>query len=84
MSLLSNKLSTPFFEFEGKGNINHDTALALNTLHDPSQNNTIYNPQHLQFIKQITHHLMFLHWSIKQMLFTAKVTNKLYNTMTKL
>ena len=29
VSLLSNKLSTPFFEFEGKGNINHDTALAF-------------------------------------------------------
>ena len=39
VSLLSNKSSTPFFEFEGKGDINHDTALALKS-HDPSQNNT--------------------------------------------
>jgi hypothetical protein len=37
VSSLSNKSSAPFFEFEGKGNINHDTALAL-TPHDPSQN----------------------------------------------
>jgi hypothetical protein len=39
VSLLSNKLSTPFFEFEGRDSINHDTALALKP-HDPSQNNT--------------------------------------------
>ena len=39
VSLLSNKSSNPFFEFEGKDNINHDTALALKPP-DPSQNNT--------------------------------------------
>jgi tetratricopeptide (TPR) repeat protein len=38
VSLLSNKLSTPFFGFEGKSIINHDTALALKP-HDPFQNN---------------------------------------------
>ena len=37
VSLLSNKLSAPFFE----GNVIHDTALALrSTFHDPFQNNT--------------------------------------------
>jgi hypothetical protein len=36
VSLLSNNLSTAFFEFEGKGIINHDKALALKP-HDPSQ-----------------------------------------------
>ena len=41
VSLLSNKSSAPFFEFEGKGIINQYTALALgSTLHEPSQNNT--------------------------------------------
>jgi hypothetical protein len=41
VSLLSNKSSTPFFEFEGKGIINQYAALALgSTLHEPSQNNT--------------------------------------------
>ena len=35
VSLLSNKSSTPFFEFEGKGIVNHDKALALQA-HDPS------------------------------------------------
>ena len=39
VSLLSNKLSAPFFEFEGKGTVNHDTSLALKP-QDPSQNNT--------------------------------------------
>ena len=39
VGLLSNKLSNPFFEFEGKGIVNHDTALALQA-HDPSLNNT--------------------------------------------
>jgi hypothetical protein len=39
VSLLSNKLSTSFFEFEGRDSINHNTALALKP-HDPSQNNT--------------------------------------------
>jgi tetratricopeptide (TPR) repeat protein len=41
VNLLSNNSSTPFFEFEGKGIINHYAALALgSTPHDPSQNNT--------------------------------------------
>jgi hypothetical protein len=41
VSLLSNKSPTPFYEFEGKGIINHYAALALgSTLHNPSQNNT--------------------------------------------
>ena len=41
VSLLSNKSPTPFYEFEGKGVINHFAALALgSTLHNPSQNNT--------------------------------------------
>ena len=41
LSLFSNKSSTHFFEFEGKGNINRYVASALgSTLHDPSQNNT--------------------------------------------
>ena len=35
VSLLSNKLSTHFFEFEGRDSINHDTALALKP-HDPA------------------------------------------------
>jgi len=39
VSLLSNKLSTPFFEFEGKGIINPGTALAVKSS-DPSRNNT--------------------------------------------
>jgi len=40
-SLLSNKSFTPFFEFEGNGNIDQYAALALgSTLHKPSQNNT--------------------------------------------
>ena len=39
VSLLSNNLSIPFFEFEGKGIVNHDKALALQA-HDPSLNNT--------------------------------------------
>ena len=39
VSLLSNNLSTPFFEFEGKGIVNHDKALVLQA-HDPSLNNT--------------------------------------------
>ena len=39
VSLLSNKSSNPFFEFEGKGNINRDTALALKPPGTP-QNNT--------------------------------------------
>jgi|SRR5690349_4367868 len=39
VSLLSNKLSTPFFEFEGKGIINPGTALAVKPS-DPSRNNT--------------------------------------------
>src|SRR5690349_18321295 len=38
-SLLSNKLSTPFFEFESKGNIDYNTALALKQP-GRSQNNT--------------------------------------------
>jgi hypothetical protein len=29
VSLLSNKLSIPFFDFEGRDSINHDTALAF-------------------------------------------------------
>jgi hypothetical protein len=37
VGLLSNNLSTPFFKFEGRDNINHDTALALKP-HDPSLN----------------------------------------------
>ena len=41
VSLISNKSSAPFFEFEGKGIINQYVALALGlTLHEPSQNNT--------------------------------------------
>ena len=32
VSLLSNNLSIPFFEFEGKGIVNHDRALALQAL----------------------------------------------------
>ena len=39
VGLLSNKLSNPFFEFQGKGNINHNTALALKPS-GQSQNNT--------------------------------------------
>jgi Tfp pilus assembly protein PilF len=40
-SLLSNKSFTPFFEFEGNGNINQYAALALgSTLRESSQNNT--------------------------------------------
>jgi hypothetical protein len=39
VSLLSNILSTHFFEFEARDIINHNTALALKS-HDPSQNNT--------------------------------------------
>ena len=39
VGLLSNKLSNPFFELEGKGIVNHDKALALQA-HDPSLNNT--------------------------------------------
>ena len=35
VSLLSNILSTPLFEFEGRDSINHDTALALKP-HDPA------------------------------------------------
>jgi len=54
VSLLSNKSSTPFFEFEGKGIMNHDAALAVRA-HDPSQNSTdilpntspIYKPNNL-------------------------------------
>ena len=38
VSLLSNKLSTPFI-FEGRDSINHYMALALKP-HNPSQNNT--------------------------------------------
>ena len=32
VGLLSNKLSNPFFEFEGGDSINHNTALALTTI----------------------------------------------------
>jgi tetratricopeptide (TPR) repeat protein len=38
VSLLSNKISNPLFDFEGRGSINHDTALAF-TYSDPSRNN---------------------------------------------
>ena len=41
VSLLSNKSFTPFFEFEGNGNIDQYAALALgSTLREPSQINT--------------------------------------------
>ena len=39
VSMLCNRLSTPFFEFQGKDNTNHNTALALKQP-DRSQNNT--------------------------------------------
>jgi tetratricopeptide (TPR) repeat protein len=39
VSLLSNKISNPLFDFEGRGSINHDTALAF-TYSDPFRNNT--------------------------------------------
>ncbi|HEY7079196.1 MAG TPA: hypothetical protein VH500_05810, partial [Nitrososphaeraceae archaeon] len=40
MSLLFNKPSSAFFDFEDRDNINHDSALAFGSPSDPSRNNT--------------------------------------------
>ena len=65
VSVLSNILSTHFFEFEGRDIINHNTPLALKP-HDPSQNNTGVQSTTSRIYKTNNSlHLMFLHWSIK-------------------
>src|SRR5690349_8502843 len=40
VSLLFNKPSSAFFDFEDTGNVNHDSALAFRPPPDPSRNNT--------------------------------------------